>query len=113
MDSLYTSLEPQYEKLKMLGTLKNMKKEFFAKTNGEIEQVLDVLNDNQMLLEMSSIKAYEKIECLFILNRKEEAITFAKKILKKNKFMDFSTPGNKVVDLDLIAIKNIANGSCD
>ena len=113
MDSLYKSLEPQYEKLKISGTLKNMKKEFFAKTNGEIEKVLEVLNDNQMLLEMSSIKAFEKIECLFILNRKDEAVTFAKKILKKNKFMDFSTPGNKVEDLDLIAIKNIANGSCD
>lgn len=116
LDSVYDGLEKQYKEAKaVLKSMEDMKKMEMAKNLGNVEEYLDILNDKQLLLEMSAMHSMDKIECLFILNRKEEAVKFAKKVFSKGKYRL-----NKDVKLEYefgedyyYAVENIANGSCN
>jgi hypothetical protein len=116
LDSTYVELDKQYKNLKgMSKMLEDQKKKDMAKNLGDVKQYLDLLNENLPVLEMSALFSIDKIECLFILNRKEEAIAFAKKIFLKGKLIlnkDLK-PETEFLNDYYYAIENIANGPCD
>lgn len=115
LDSTYTALGKQYSGNKMMDDiLEKQKKEQKAKFLGNYEEYLKILDSQKMLLEMSPIHAFDKIEILFILGKRKEAIEFAKKVYKKGKLMKGSEvdPNSKYGNAYYYGIENIANGSC-
>ena len=81
---------------------------------GNIEEYLDALNDDNFNTESSAIYALDKIECLFLLNKKEEAIKFAQKIDGKLKIEDVSiNVAAEYTNRPLRAIQNISRGGCN
>lgn len=92
LDSIYIGQD--YSALPAVAkkSMENSKKQVYAKSLGEVENYLNLLDEDKMLLSMSPIHALDKIECLYILNRDAEAIKFAKAIIKKGKLMDIKMP---------------------
>lgn len=117
LDSSYTAMTDQYKNSAVKGMEKSLedgKKTLMAKSLGNYEEYLVILESNKMLLEMSAIHAIDKIECLFILNRREEAIKFAKQVWSKGKLMKpIDNPIYELTNGFYYAIKNIAKGDCD
>jgi hypothetical protein len=64
---------------------------------------------------MSPSHALNKIECLVILNRKDEAIKFAKKVVSKGKMqlMHGDDDYIKINNNWIIGVNNIAKGPCN
>lgn len=116
LDSTYLVLNKQYENVKgMKDQMENLQKEQLAKSLGEYQTYLEMLESKKAVLNMSPILSLEKIECLFILNRKEEAIKYAQKVFSKGKLtkpMDETLyPGSKLTNGYYYAIENIAKGA--
>lgn len=116
IDSIYESL-PSYKNA--TGMTKNIldKTKFkqIAKDCGNYSEYLDLLDNEPQLLEMSPSHALNKIECLVILNRKDEAIKFAKKIVSKGKMqpMQGEEDYKKIHNNWISGVNNIANGPCN
>lgn len=119
LDSLNAASIETYKTNKiMLKVLNDQRKLSQPKALGNYEEYLAVLNSNSMLLNnMSALHALDKIECLFILNRRAEAIKFAKQVWAKGKLMkpmdEVVNPFYKMTNSYYYAIENMANGSCD
>jgi tetratricopeptide (TPR) repeat protein len=117
LDSSYSAMTDQYKNSAVKGMAKSIedgKKTLMAKALGNYEEYLTNLNSNKILLDMSAIHAIDKIECLFILNRREEAIKFAKQVWSKGKLMKpMDNPLYEISNGYYYAIENIAKGTCD
>jgi hypothetical protein len=116
LDSTYLVINKQYENVKgMKGIMADTQKEQMAKSLGEYEAYLNILDAKKMLLSMSTIHSLDKIECLFILNRKEEAIKYAEKVISKGKLMkpqdESINPNSKLTNDYYFAIENISKGT--
>jgi tetratricopeptide (TPR) repeat protein len=116
LDSTYLVINKQYENVKgMKGIMADTQKEQMAKSLGEYEAYLNILDSKKMLLSMSTIHSLDKIECLFILNRKEEAIKYAEKVISKGKLMkpqdESINPNSKLTNDYYFAIENISKGT--
>ena len=69
-------------------------------------------------IEISAAAVLDKIECLFILNRRVEALKFAKQVWSKGKLRkpDARESSNGYIEMIngfYYAIENIAKGTCD
>jgi tetratricopeptide (TPR) repeat protein len=116
IDSIYENL-PSYKNAS--GMTKNImdktKLKQIAKDCGNYSEYLDLLDNEPLLLEMSPSHALNKIECLVILNRKDEAIKFAKKVVSKGKMqlMHGDDDYIKINNNWIIGVNNIAKGPCN
>lgn len=112
-DSLTIALTKQYKNIKGFEkTLKIIMKASLSKSLGNIEELLEALNQKNET-ELSSIDALDKIECLLLLNKKEEAIKFAQKIEGKYKMEDASNDFAEQTNRPLRTIQNISRGGCN
>lgn len=106
IDSSFTATMEQYKNVKgMEKQMKKSQKMLEAKMLGNIKEYSDILDDTSM---HTSMTAMDRIECLFILGKKEEALKFAKKI--KSKLIVMDTP---ITNNCAAAIDNIIAGSCN
>ena len=114
-DSSTIALSKQYKNIKGFEkTFKIIQKGSLSKMLGNIEEYLDALNDDNFNTESSAIYALDKIECLFLLNKKEEAIKFAQKIDGKLKIEDVSiNVAAEYTNRPLRTIQNISRGGCN
>jgi tetratricopeptide (TPR) repeat protein len=121
IDSISSAIYDQYKNSankELAKIMEDQKKSGRAKSLGNYEEYLAILNSNQMYLETSAALALDKIECLFILNRREEAIKFAKQVWSKGKILkpDSRVSSNVYIEMTngfYYAIQNIAKGTCD
>ena len=121
IDSIYSAAFDKYKNSankEVAKIMEEQKKSGRAKSLGNYEEYLAILNSNQMYLETSAALALDKIECLFILNRREEAIKFAKQVWSKGKLLkpDSRESSNVYIEISnayYYAIQNIAKGDCD
>ena len=115
LDSIHIVSLAKYKNVKgMESKLEDIHKSGKAKALGNIEEYLDILNSNKMLLGASAMNSLDKIECLFILNRREEAIKFAKQVWSKGKLMKpMDNPLFEMSNGAYYAIESIAKGTCD
>jgi hypothetical protein len=117
LDSTYSAMTDQYKNSAVKGMAQSIekgKKTLMAKALGNYEEYLDILNSDKMVLEMTAINSLEKIECLFILNRREEALKFAKQVWSKGKLRQpIDNPLYEISNGYYYAIQNIAKGTCD
>jgi hypothetical protein len=112
--SMETYNNSNYKTKAMDKTMEDLWKSSMAKSLGNYEDYLVALNSNKMLLEMSTIHALDKIECLFILNRREEAIKFAKQVWSKGTLAKpIDNPLLEMSNGYYYAIQKIANGGCN
>jgi tetratricopeptide (TPR) repeat protein len=114
-DSLYVALGEQYSANKaMEGILAKQKREQKAKFLGDFEEYLRILESQKMLLEMSPIHAFDYVELLFILGKKDEAVSFAKKVVQKGKLMKSNEldPNSRFSNAYYYGLKNIAESNC-
>ena len=117
LDSVYNSI-PAYrvatgplKKALNLGRDKN-----YAKSLGNVEEYLAILNDQKAITEAVSFEMLDKIECLLILKKQAEAIQFAKKMVAKGGFqvLDVSLNERNIYNNNaILAIKTIAAGPCE
>jgi tetratricopeptide (TPR) repeat protein len=122
LDSVYASIEGKYE-VKGVGSkmvnkmMVQQQKENMAKSLGEFEEYLRLLEENKQMLEISATHIMDKVEVLFILNRKAEAIEFAKKAFGSGKLMkhpvDESNPYTRFMNMDYYKVENIVKYGCN
>ncbi|WP_395633003.1 tetratricopeptide repeat protein [Flavobacterium sp.] len=118
IESIYLDLAKKHPTLDLNSPIiVESKKKSISKLSGEYEEYLKILDSNKMLLEMSPIDAYDKFECLFILGKKEEALSFVKKVFSKGKFLkptdENIDPNAKFSNVYYYAIKNLAINGCE
>lgn len=111
LDSTYNSIA-EYRTATgiMKKMLDNSRRQQTAKALGEVENYLKELNEDKNISENVSIMALDKMECLFILEKDEEAIKFAKKIVSAGKIVPLQD--NPVCNDALEGIRTIAKGEC-
>jgi len=112
LDNIYQSI-PAYrsaaEDVKS-GLLSSRRKEY-ARSLGEIEQYLRLLDEGRNITNAVSFEVLDKIECLFILERPSDAINYARQIVAEGrlKFEDSSCCAHlNYANKSLKAILNIA-----
>jgi tetratricopeptide (TPR) repeat protein len=105
LDSISNVNSEKYKNVKgMNKTMEKFSKKHKAKTLGNIEDYLELLNDEMFY---GSPEAVDKIECLIILGRKEEAFKFAKKI--KSKLLKIDP---KLMHVSDACFENFYSGAC-
>lgn len=116
LDSTYTALQKQYSGVPaVLKSMEALKKEQYLQINAQFDQLLKQLDSQPAALEMNPVSSYTKLEALLALGRKEEAMAFAKKVVKAGKFLPIMAedPNANTVRAYQDALANMAGGACN